>query len=160
MNPTRRILGLDYGERRIGVAVSDESGIIAMPFSVVANGGMRQAAREVSAICRAKAVGSIVIGLPLNMDGSRGFAAEAVARFTEALRGETALPVIEWDERLSSRQTERILIAGDVRRARRKELVDKIAAQLILQSYLDAHPSRGCADGPAVVEEEQNAGED
>lgn len=134
-----RYLGVDYGERRVGLAVSDELGLMAMPLEILQVQGLKQVIRDVLRLCREKQVAGIVVGLPLNMDGSRGSAVEAVERFVGELRRETGLSVSMWDERMSSRQVERMLIDSDVSRSRRKGLVDKLAAQVILQSYLDAH---------------------
>ncbi len=137
-----RILGIDYGERRMGFAVSDEAEIIAMPLCVVAVLHPRQAAEEVARRVLEKQAGAVVVGLPLNMNGSRGPAAEAVAQFVERLRKMVSVPVTTWDERLSSKAAERILIDADVRRAKRKNVIDKLAAQIMLQCYLDAKGPR------------------
>ena len=134
-----RILGIDYGERRMGIAVSDEAGIIAMPLCVVPVRSPRQAAAEAGRLILEKQAGTVVVGLPLNMNGSRGPAAEAVAHFVAQLLAVAAVPVETWDERLSSKAAERILIDADVRRAKRKTVIDQLAAQIMLQSYLDAH---------------------
>ena len=137
-----RTLGVDYGERRVGLAVSDELGMMALPLDILSAQSPRQVIRDVLRICREKQVAAIVVGLPLNMDGSRGPAAEAVERFVRELRRLGELPVEVWDERMSSRQVERMLIDADVSRAKRKGIVDKLAAQVILQSYLDAQELR------------------
>ncbi|MFH1968802.1 MAG: Holliday junction resolvase RuvX [Verrucomicrobiota bacterium] len=134
-----RTLGVDYGERRVGLAISDELGMMALPLDILPVQGPKQVIRDVLRICQEKQVAGIVVGMPLNMDGSRGPAVEAVERFAQELRRQTDKPVEVWDERMSSRQVERMLIDSDVSRSRRKGLVDKLAAQVILQSYLDAH---------------------
>ncbi len=134
-----RCLGLDYGTRRVGVALSDELGLLALPLEVWPAGESAEVVRKVTQLCCERQVGTIVVGLPLNMDGSRGPAAEAAERFAEALRQAGDRPVVLWDERLSSRQVERMLVDADVSRRRRRQVTDKLAAQLILQSYLDAH---------------------
>lgn len=133
-----RTLGVDYGERRVGLAISDELGMMALSLDILQVQSSKQAIREVLRLCQEKQVAGIVVGLPLNMDGSRGPAVEAVERFVLELRRQGGRPVEVWDERLSSRQVERMLIDSDVSRSRRKGLVDKLAAQVILQSYLDA----------------------
>lgn len=138
-----RYLGIDYGSRRMGLAVSDEIGLLALPLRVIPIQNAGQAVNEVDKICREKSVTQIVVGLPLNMNGSRGPAAEAVTQFVDRLRQRLGLPVITWDERLSSQQAERVLIESDVRRAQRRNVIDKIAAQMILQSYLDAQAVSG-----------------
>lgn len=139
-----RALGVDYGERRVGLAVSDELGMLALPLMTLPVQNSAQVIRDILKLCAEKKVGTIVIGLPLNMDGSRGPAAQAVERFVEELRRHTNLTVKVWDERLSSRQVERMLLEADLSRSRRKKLIDKLAAQVILQSYLDAQ-SQSCA---------------
>lgn len=137
-----RILGVDYGSRRLGFAVSDEDGLLALPVCVVPVKSDRQALAETERLCREKLAGRIVVGLPLNMNGSRGPAAQQAERFAEALRQRMIMPVELWDERLSSAQAERILLGADVSRRRRREAVDKLAAQIVLQSYLDAKAPR------------------
>ena len=137
-----RTLGVDYGERRVGLAISDELGMMALPLDILPVQGARQVIRDVLRLCQEKQVAVIVVGLPLNMDGSRGPAVEAVERFVLELRRPAGRPVDVWDERMSSRQVERMLIDSDVSRSRLKGLVDKLAAQVILQSYLDAHTQK------------------
>ncbi len=136
-----RCLGIDFGSQRMGLAISDETGVIALPLPTVAIRGARHARQAVAEICIARAVQKIVLGLPLDMQGRTGPAAEAVLHFAAQLREDTALPVETWDERLSTSMAERMLIGGNVRRARRRDLRDQVAAQIILQSYLDAHGS-------------------
>ena len=133
-----RTLGVDYGERRAGLAISDELGLLALPLDILPVQSIKQVIRDVLRLCQEKQVAAIVVGLPLNMDGSRGPAVEAVERFVLELRRQGDLPVEVWDERMSSRQVERMLIDSDVSRAKRKGIVDKLAAQVVLQSYLDA----------------------
>ncbi len=95
----------------------------------------------------------IVVGLPLDMDGGRGTRARVTEVFIERLKGATGLPVIPWDERLTTVQAERILISGDVRRARRREVIDQVAAVIVLQAYLDSQRREGDAAGVGVEEE-------
>lgn len=133
-----RALGVDYGERHIGLAISDELGVLALPLMTLPAQNSGQVIRDILKLCAEKKVGTIVVGLPLNMDGSRGPVAQAVERFVEELRRHTNLAVKVWDERLSSAQVERVLLEADLSRSRRKKLTDKLAAQVILQSYLDA----------------------
>lgn len=133
-----RLLGIDYGTRRIGVAVSDETGQIALPLCVLDGRDAERAIGEIEKLCREKTAETLVIGLPVNMNGTRGPSAEAAARFGERLRARTGRQVAYWDERWSTRGAERVLIEADVSRARRKTVVDKLAAQLMLQNYLDA----------------------
>ncbi len=136
-----RCLGIDFGSRRMGLALSDETGVIALPLPTVELRGVRHALEAVKATCTERAVRQIVLGWPLDMRGQAGPAAEAVQHFAGQLREATGLPVELWDERLSSSMAERMLLDGNVRRARRRELRDQAAAQIILQSYLDAHGS-------------------
>lgn len=133
-----RILGLDYGERRIGVAVSDEAGIIAMPLCKIQVRNRRQVLAEIRRICREKEVAIIIVGMPLNMNGSRGPQAENVSVFVKQIGEHVNIPVETWDERLSSQMAERVLIDFDTSRSKRKGLIDKLAAQIVLQGYLDA----------------------
>lgn len=132
-----RFLGLDYGTRRIGLALSDELGIIAMPLGVVDAGNPDKALLSIKATCVERQVDTIVVGLPLNMDGSSGFAVQGVTGFVEKLRAATGLPVETCDERLSTAMVERMLIQADTRRDKRKGVRDQLAAQVILQGYLD-----------------------
>ena len=132
-------LGLDFGERRIGVAVSDELGFAARPLPVVERTSRVQDVARIGEIVSRRKVHMIIVGLPLNMDGSTGPAAQRAQRFARLLGRELDLPVELWDERLSTAEAERALIASGERRARRREVRDGVAAALILQSYLDAH---------------------
>ncbi len=132
-----RILGIDYGTKRIGLAVSDELGFTAQPLPFVEAGELAQ----IAGIVRQREVTRIVIGLPRNMDGSYGPAAEAAREFVGKLKPLVSVPIEMWDERLTTSQAQRVLTEGNVSRAKRKEKVDSMAAQLMLQSYLDAHAS-------------------
>lgn len=134
-----RHLGIDYGEKRIGLAVSDESGIIAFPLSVIQNNGERKAIGEIARIVSEKTIEKIVVGMPLSMDGSKGIAADNVERFIEALKMQVSVPIETWDERLSTRIAGRAMIEGGLSRLRRRQSIDKATAQIILQSHLDAH---------------------
>jgi putative Holliday junction resolvase len=133
------LLGLDFGERRIGVAVSDELGVAARPLPLVERTSRAQDVARIGEIASRRKVHTIVVGLPLNMDGSVGPAARRAQRFARLLGRELEVPVELWDERLSTAEAERALIAAGERRARRREVRDGVAAALILQSYLDAH---------------------
>jgi len=137
-----RFLGIDYGQKRVGLALSDEAAIIAMPLEVLTVQHPNQAVAAVCRVCQEREVAGIVIGLPLNMNGSQGPSAEAAKAFGERLRSQRALPVEFWDERLSSQQAERVLIDADVRRSKRKTVIDMLAAQTILQSWLDRRQAR------------------
>lgn len=131
-----RVLGLDIGHKRIGVAVSDPLGITAQGLTVITYENTVEALQKLSSLCLEYAAERIVAGLPLNMDGSRGEAVRLVEDFTQKLKDLTELPVTLVDERLSSRAAERTLIAGGVRRRERKGVKDMLAAVLILESYL------------------------
>ncbi len=139
-----RILGLDIGEKRIGVAISDPLGITAQGLTVIVYENRAAALERLAAICREHDVARIVAGLPLHLSGARGEMAEKVERFAAALEQHTGLPLEFMDERLTSRAAEKTLIAGGVRRRARKEVRDMIAAVLILESYLkSAAPPAG-----------------
>jgi putative holliday junction resolvase len=133
-----RILALDPGTRRIGVAISDELKIIAQPLEFIPAEPMSVFFDRLNAILHEKEVELIIVGMPRNMDGSYGPAALAAQEFTAALRENVAVPIKTWDERLTSVQANRLLIEANVRREKRKEMVDKMAAAILLQSYLDA----------------------
>lgn len=134
-----RYLGIDFGSQRMGLAISDETGVLATPLRTVTIRGARHAVQEISAICTERKIKTIVVGLPLDLQGHTGPAAEAALDFAGKLRKQTKLLVEMWDERLSTSMAERTLIGVNVRRARRRELRDQIAAQIVLQSFLDAH---------------------
>jgi putative Holliday junction resolvase len=129
-----RILAIDHGTKRLGLALSDELGVTAQPLPFVEADRLER----VVEIVRERQVARIVIGLPRNMDGTYGPAADAVRQFADRVRAIVSVPIETWDERLTTVQAERVLIEGDVRRAKRKEKRDSMAAQLLLQSYLDA----------------------
>ncbi len=131
-------MGIDFGERRIGVAGSDEMGMIARPLSVIERTSRAEDVARIGELASRRKAKTIVVGLPLNMDGSAGPAARRARRFARMLERELGLKVELWDERLSTAEAERALIAAGERRARRREVRDGVAAALILQSYLDA----------------------
>ena len=131
-----RVLGLDVGDRRIGIAVSDETRLIASPHSVYTRVGWGPDVRFLAKLYQELACDLVVSGLPRNMDGSEGFQAQKVRQFMEKLQ-EAGLPVAFQDERLSTVSAHKALIAGGMRRDERKGTVDKVAAAVILQQYLD-----------------------
>jgi putative Holliday junction resolvase len=133
-----RILALDHGTVRIGVALSDELKMIASPLEFIPAEPFTDFLTRLKQLVEEKEVEQIIVGLPRNMDGSFGPAAEKVRDFITALKTEVNLPIRTWDERLTSSQANRILIEGNVRRDKRKEKVDGMAAAILLQSYLDA----------------------
>jgi putative Holliday junction resolvase len=132
-----RYLGLDLGTRRIGVAVSDELGFTAQPLSTLETASEDDAIAAIRSLIDRYAVDEVVIGLPKNMNGTCGPAAERALAIAARLGGEGRAKVTMWDERLTSRAAERLLIEADVRRSRRKRAVDQMAAVLILQGFLD-----------------------
>jgi putative holliday junction resolvase len=140
-----RVLALDHGSKRIGVAISDPTGVIAQPVESMAPEPFANFLERLKQILREKEVELILIGMPRNMDGSYGPAALKVQEFVNVLKQAVTVPITTWDERLTSVQANRFLIQADVRRADRKQRVDKTAAAILLQSYLD---SRSIAPNP------------
>jgi putative pre-16S rRNA nuclease len=133
-----RSLGLDVGDKRIGVALSDETGTLASGLATVSRIGPRQDVRTLAELVRRHEAGQVVVGLPRRLDGTIGPQAEKVLALIEALRAALRVPVVAWDERFTTVAAERALVEGDVSRRQRKELVDKVSAILILQGYLDS----------------------
>ena len=132
-----RILALDHGSKRIGVAVSDELKTFAQPLEYIPAEPFADFLARLRKLLLEKEIDLVLIGLPRNMDGSYGPAAQKVETFVAALRHAITVPIKTWDERLTSAQANRILIQAGVRRDKRKEKVDKMAAAILLQSYLD-----------------------
>ncbi len=133
-----RILALDHGTKRIGVAISDEMRSIATPLEFIPTEPLSDFLTRLRVLIRERDVNLILVGMPRNMDGSYGPAALKVQEFIAVLKDATPLPIKTWDERLTSAQANRLLIQANVRRNQRKEKVDKTAAAILLQSYLDA----------------------
>lgn len=133
----KRILGVDYGRRRIGLAVSDGLGLTAQGLDTLAVRSGTEAVEAVARIAVEHKVEEVVVGMPLNMDGSAGPMALDAEGFAAAVAGRTGLPVVRWDERLTSVAAERAVREMDLRTRGRKGVVDRIAAVLILQGYLD-----------------------
>lgn len=133
-----RILGLDVGERTIGVAVSDELGWTAQGVETIRRQSPEQDYARLLQLIEQYQVTEIVVGLPRNMNGTIGPRGESCQRFARGLAERTALPVHLWDERLTTMAAEKMLIAADVSRKKRKRVIDKMAAVMILQGYLDA----------------------
>jgi putative Holliday junction resolvase len=121
----------------MGIAISDELKMIAQPLEFIPAEPFAQFLERLTEIINEKEVELILIGMPRNMDGSYGPAAQKVEEFVAALKDDIALPLVTWDERLTSAQANRFLLAADIRRAKRKEKVDQTAAAILLQSYLD-----------------------
>ena len=135
-----RILALDHGTKRIGVAISDELKMLAHPLEFILAESMPAFVERLRAILAEKPCELILVGMPRNMDGSFGPAAEKVREFIAQLQPQVTLPIKTWDERLTSTQANRMMTERNVRRDQRKLKVDAMAAAVLLQSYLDAHP--------------------
>ena len=138
-----RILAIDHGTKRMGIAISDELKMMAHPVEFILAEPFSDFLTRLKELLRDKEVEMILVGMPRNMNGSYGPAALKVQDFVAALKGAVTVPIETWDERLTSAQANRFLIEGNVRREQRKEKVDKMAAAILLQSYLD---SRGMRD--------------
>jgi len=136
-----RILGIDYGSRRLGLALSDPLGITAQPLATLERRSVREDLTRLSGIAAEREVTQAVIGLPTNLDGSPGALWKEAEGFRARLEKELDLPVDGWDERLTTVEAERLLVSADLSRRRRRQVIDKMAATLILQSYLDARRS-------------------
>jgi putative Holliday junction resolvase len=132
-----RVLGLDVGSRTIGVAVSDELGVAAHGVTTLQRRGTQKDVNQVLELVRRYQAEQIVVGIPYDIDGSEGQRASRVRVFFDALVG-AGLSVDEWDERFSTVEAEEVLLRANVSRARRKEVIDQMAAQVILQGWLDA----------------------
>ena len=132
-----RLLGLDLGTKTIGLAVSDGGHRIASPLETIARVKFTKDVEKMLAIAVRQGVGGLVVGLPINMDGSEGPRAQSTRAFVRNLRPLTALPIMFWDERLSTAAVTRTLLEADTSRKRRDEVVDKMAASFILQGFLD-----------------------
>ncbi len=133
-----RILGVDYGEKRTGISVSDALGMTAQGVKTIFESYVPKVAKEVADISKELSAEKIVVGLPKNMDGSIGFRGEATFNFIEELKKVTDLPIITWDERLSTVSAIKSLNETNTRGKKRKEVVDTVAAMYILQNYLDS----------------------
>lgn len=132
-----RIIGIDYGEKRIGIAISDPLGITAQGLPTVERTNIQEDMQKILNIIREKEVGEIVVGLPKHMNNSLGEKAQEVLAFVDLLKKHSNLPVSVIDERLSTVRAQRAMLEGNLSRKKRKDRVDMIAAQLILQDYLD-----------------------
>lgn len=137
-----RTMGLDYGDRRIGVALSDAFGWTAQGLAVIERRGGETEMDQLVRLCAENEVSEIVVGLPKNMNGSIGPRGEICIEFAESLKQKLKLPVHLWDERLTTVSAHKTLIEADVSRKKRKQVVDKMAATLILQNFLDSKTKR------------------
>lgn len=132
-----RILGLDVGSKTIGVAVSDELSLTAQGLTTLKRKVLKQDIKQLLKVIEENGVEKVVVGLPKNMNGSLGPSAEMVISLIGELKKFVDLPVVTWDERLSTVAAQRVLLEADMSRKKRKRVVDKVAAILILQGYLD-----------------------
>ena len=137
-----RILGLDHGERRIGVAISDELGLTAQPLLTIQLTNRRNDLHSLGRLVRRYGCAAIVVGWPIHLSGDRSPRAQAAEKFAETLRAEFSLPVHLWDERMSTAEAHRHLDAAGRGARDRKDVIDQVAAMLILQSWLDAQTRR------------------
>jgi putative Holliday junction resolvase len=137
-----KVLGLDMGSKRIGVAVSDALGITAQGLLTLEKEKEKDLFKTLRDIILREGVEEIIVGLPLNMNGSCGPEAQSAISFADTLKDKFDLPVKLWDERMSTMEVERIMIEADTSRNKRKKKIDKLAAQVILQSYLNAKDSK------------------
>ena len=137
-----RLIGLDYGTKTVGVAVSDELGITAQPLETITRTSskkLRKTLARIESLIKEYDVEKIVLGNPKNMNNTEGDRSVQTEAFKEQLERRTGLPVVLWDERLTTAESERILISGGVRRENRKAVIDQLAASIILQSYMGAN---------------------
>jgi putative Holliday junction resolvase len=132
-----RILGLDIGSKRIGVAISDELGFTAQGLETISCKSPEQDAAAIFRLTEKYSAEEIVVGIPYNMDGTVGPQAEKVRATIETIKQQVTIPIREWDERLSTAAAERVLLEADMSRSKRRKVIDKLAAVLILQGYLD-----------------------
>jgi len=132
-----RTMGLDIGTHTIGVAISDELGIAAQGLKTIRRQSMEEDLKEIAAIINQFEIDKIVVGLPKNMDGTLGRQAEIILQCIRVLRDKIHVPVETWDERLSTVGASKVLLEADLSRRKRKKVIDKLAAVLILQGYLD-----------------------
>jgi putative Holliday junction resolvase len=132
-----RIMGLDVGSKTIGVAVSDELGLTAQGLKIIQRKTMEDDWRELYAIISQFMIEKIVVGLPINMNGTLGRQAETILEWINRFKDRTPIPVETWDERFSTVEASRTLLEADLSRKKRKRVIDKLAAVLILQGFLD-----------------------
>jgi len=143
MASVERCLGVDLGEKRIGISLSDALGWTAGPLAALARVGWKKDLAALRSLILEHEVGRVVVGLPINMDGSTGEMARRTQEFVERFRLTVSIPVETWDERLTTVQAERILLEADLRRDKRRQVIDSMAACLILQGYLDYRNAGG-----------------
>ena len=138
LSPGKRLMGLDLGSKTIGVATSDRTRTIATPIETIARKKFTADAERLLRIIEAENIGLIVLGMPVNMDGTEGARCQSTRAFARNFARLSPVPIVFWDERLSTAAVERMLIQADASRARRDQVIDKLAAAWILQAALDS----------------------
>jgi putative holliday junction resolvase len=133
-----RIMALDYGTKRIGVAMSDELMITGQGFGMIQRTDLKKDLEYIAKVIAENGIFEVIVGLPINMNGTHSEKTRETLQFVDSLSKVVTVPVKTWDERMTTMQAERSLLEGDMSRAKRRKLADKIAAQFILQSYLDS----------------------
>lgn len=132
-----RILGIDYGEKRIGIAVSDERGVVARPLATIHRTKLDRDCAAIRHLVEELGVERVVVGYPITLGGKESAQCTYVARFMDALASRLDVPIARWDESMSTKRAEEILIESDMGRMRRKKVIDRLAAAIFLQEYLD-----------------------
>ncbi len=132
------IMSVDYGDKRTGIAICDKLEMLASPVGVLVEWNAQALAEKIVATANEKKAETIVVGLPKNMDGSKGFRADACEQLGALIKEITEIPVVFWDERLTTVSAHRILSENNVRGKKRKAVVDSVAAEIILQDYIDS----------------------
>jgi putative Holliday junction resolvase len=135
-----RIMGLDLGSKTIGVAVSDPLTITAQVLTSIHRTTLEKDLEAIVRLAEEYQIQELIVGLPINMDGSRGGAVDRVETFIGQLEPRLSVRIVPWDERLSTVAAERILLEGDLSRAKRRKVIDRLSAAIILQGYLDSRP--------------------
>jgi putative Holliday junction resolvase len=133
-----KVLGLDMGEKRIGIAISDEFGWTAQGLKILDRRSIEDDILEIKNLILNEKVTEVVVGLPKNMDGSLGIEAQKVLSFVKMMERSLSIPIVLWDERWTTSEATRLLIKADLSRKKRRKVLDKLAAVLILQTYLDS----------------------
>jgi len=149
----KRILALDVGSKRTGVALSDETRLFASPLKTIEGSQLKSWVSEIQKLIEEHEVAEVLVGLPLNQFGEEGRDAQNIRKYIAALRGALSIPVIEWDERFTTLQAERTLLEADVSRKGRKKVIDQLAACIILQGYLDSLKFKQNSESPTWDED-------
>jgi len=139
-----RVLGLDVGETTIGLAISDHGRMIATPLHTIERKKFSKDIEHLKQVTHNHKVAGLVVGNPINMDGSEGRRTQSIRTFVSNISKHIEIPILLWDERMSTQAVERMMLEADLSRARRAELVDKLAASYILQGYLDNQREKSC----------------